>query len=208
MTAGPASSACWGRPPRLGPARVAVVYHPYYERFAAWAAQVLGRGDHARYAGSGGGPYSGWHVDLGPRARQDRASRTIALLLADPARHGTHPGESHRAGIIAAHSAGTELVLASVLLRWKGLLWTQDYLQRRARLSPAGTAEIFVALTETEPDPDEMALARLRLPCSPCSTGCGATSRQRHAPWLPVKSRSPGQVRSMRSPGPAVQYGT
>lgn len=34
----------------LGPARVAVVYHPYYEQFAAWAAQVLGRGDHARYA--------------------------------------------------------------------------------------------------------------------------------------------------------------
>jgi UTP-glucose-1-phosphate uridylyltransferase len=34
----------------LGPARVAVVYHPYYKQFAAWAAQVLGRGDHARYA--------------------------------------------------------------------------------------------------------------------------------------------------------------
>jgi UTP-glucose-1-phosphate uridylyltransferase len=41
---------------RLGPARVAVVYHPYYERFAAWAAQVLGRGDHARYAGAAGMP--------------------------------------------------------------------------------------------------------------------------------------------------------
>ena len=41
---------------RLGPARVAVVYHPYYEQFAAWAAQVLGRGDHARYASAAGMP--------------------------------------------------------------------------------------------------------------------------------------------------------
>jgi UTP-glucose-1-phosphate uridylyltransferase len=40
----------------LGPARVAVVYHPYYEQFAAWAAQVLGRGDHARYAVAAGTP--------------------------------------------------------------------------------------------------------------------------------------------------------
>jgi UTP-glucose-1-phosphate uridylyltransferase len=40
----------------LGPARVAVVYHPYYEQFAAWAAQVLGRGDHARYAAAAGTP--------------------------------------------------------------------------------------------------------------------------------------------------------
>jgi UTP-glucose-1-phosphate uridylyltransferase len=40
----------------LGPARVAVVYHPYYEQFAAWAAQVLGRGDHARYAATAGTP--------------------------------------------------------------------------------------------------------------------------------------------------------
>jgi UTP-glucose-1-phosphate uridylyltransferase len=34
----------------LGPARVVVVYNPYYEQFAAWARQVLGRHDHARYA--------------------------------------------------------------------------------------------------------------------------------------------------------------
>jgi UTP-glucose-1-phosphate uridylyltransferase len=40
----------------LGPARVAVVYHPYYEQFAAWAAQVLGRSAHARYAAAAGAP--------------------------------------------------------------------------------------------------------------------------------------------------------
>jgi UTP-glucose-1-phosphate uridylyltransferase len=34
----------------LGPARVVVVYHPYYEQFAAWARQVLGQHGHARYA--------------------------------------------------------------------------------------------------------------------------------------------------------------
>lgn len=34
----------------LGPARVVVVYHPYYEQFAAWARQVLGQHDHVRYA--------------------------------------------------------------------------------------------------------------------------------------------------------------
>jgi UTP-glucose-1-phosphate uridylyltransferase len=34
----------------LGPARVVVVYHPYYEQFAAWARLVLGQHDHARYA--------------------------------------------------------------------------------------------------------------------------------------------------------------
>jgi UTP-glucose-1-phosphate uridylyltransferase len=34
----------------LGPARIAVVYHPYYEQFAAWARQVLSHHDHARYA--------------------------------------------------------------------------------------------------------------------------------------------------------------
>jgi UTP-glucose-1-phosphate uridylyltransferase len=34
----------------LGPARIAVVYHPYYEQFAAWARQVLSQHDHARYA--------------------------------------------------------------------------------------------------------------------------------------------------------------
>jgi UTP-glucose-1-phosphate uridylyltransferase len=33
-----------------GPARVAVIYHPYYEQFAAWARQVLGEHDHARYS--------------------------------------------------------------------------------------------------------------------------------------------------------------
>jgi hypothetical protein len=38
------------------------------------------------------------------------------------------------------------------------------YLQRRARLYPAGTAEIFAALAGAEPDADEVALARLRLP--------------------------------------------
>lgn len=34
----------------LGPARVVIVYHPYYEQFAVWARQVLSRHDHARYA--------------------------------------------------------------------------------------------------------------------------------------------------------------
>jgi hypothetical protein len=34
----------------LGPARIAIVYHPYYEQFAAWARQVLSHHDHARYA--------------------------------------------------------------------------------------------------------------------------------------------------------------
>jgi UTP-glucose-1-phosphate uridylyltransferase len=38
----------------LGPARVAVVYHPYYEQFAAWARQVLSRHDHARYRDAAG----------------------------------------------------------------------------------------------------------------------------------------------------------
>jgi UTP-glucose-1-phosphate uridylyltransferase len=40
----------------LGPARVAVVYHPYYEQFVAWAAQVLGHSDHARYAAAADTP--------------------------------------------------------------------------------------------------------------------------------------------------------
>lgn len=57
---------------RLGPARVAVVYHPYYEQFAAWAAQVLGRGDHARYASAAGMPVppavpAGMTVELIPQ---------------------------------------------------------------------------------------------------------------------------------------------
>jgi UTP-glucose-1-phosphate uridylyltransferase len=34
----------------LGPARVVIVYHPYYEQFAAWGRQVLSHHDHARYA--------------------------------------------------------------------------------------------------------------------------------------------------------------
>lgn len=34
----------------LGPARIVIVYHPYYEQFAAWARQVLSQHDHARYA--------------------------------------------------------------------------------------------------------------------------------------------------------------
>lgn len=38
----------------LGPARVAIVYHPYYEQFAAWGRQVLSPCDHARYASAAG----------------------------------------------------------------------------------------------------------------------------------------------------------
>jgi UTP-glucose-1-phosphate uridylyltransferase len=38
----------------LGPARVVIVYHPYYEQFAAWARQVLSRHDHARYRDAAG----------------------------------------------------------------------------------------------------------------------------------------------------------
>jgi UTP-glucose-1-phosphate uridylyltransferase len=38
----------------LGPARVVVVYHPYYEQFTAWARQVLDQHDHARYAHAAG----------------------------------------------------------------------------------------------------------------------------------------------------------
>ena len=34
----------------LGPARVVIVYHPYYEAFAAWARQVLSEHGQARYA--------------------------------------------------------------------------------------------------------------------------------------------------------------
>ncbi len=33
----------------LGPARVVIVYHPYYEGFAAWARQVLSEHGQARY---------------------------------------------------------------------------------------------------------------------------------------------------------------
>jgi len=38
----------------LGPARVVIVYHPYYEQFAAWGRQVLSSHDHARYASAAG----------------------------------------------------------------------------------------------------------------------------------------------------------
>jgi len=38
----------------LGPARVAIVYHPYYEQFAAWGRQVLSPGGHARYSREAG----------------------------------------------------------------------------------------------------------------------------------------------------------
>jgi UTP-glucose-1-phosphate uridylyltransferase len=34
----------------LGPARVVIVYHPYYEQFAEWGRQVLSRDGHARYS--------------------------------------------------------------------------------------------------------------------------------------------------------------
>jgi UTP-glucose-1-phosphate uridylyltransferase len=37
-----------------GPARVVIVYHPYYEQFAAWARQVLSPCDHSRYASAAG----------------------------------------------------------------------------------------------------------------------------------------------------------
>jgi UTP-glucose-1-phosphate uridylyltransferase len=38
----------------LGPARVVIVYHPYYGRFANWARQVLSRDDPHRYAREAG----------------------------------------------------------------------------------------------------------------------------------------------------------
>jgi hypothetical protein len=37
---------------------VVIVYHPYYEQFAAWTRQVLGRHDHARYSDAAGVPMS------------------------------------------------------------------------------------------------------------------------------------------------------
>jgi UTP-glucose-1-phosphate uridylyltransferase len=37
-----------------GPARVVIVYHPYYEQFAAWVRQVLSPCDHSRYAHAAG----------------------------------------------------------------------------------------------------------------------------------------------------------
>jgi hypothetical protein len=42
------------RQARPGPARVVIVYHPYYEQFSAWARQVLSRHDHARYSDAAG----------------------------------------------------------------------------------------------------------------------------------------------------------
>jgi UTP-glucose-1-phosphate uridylyltransferase len=38
----------------LGPARLAIVYHPYYEQFASWGRLVLSRHDHARYSDAAG----------------------------------------------------------------------------------------------------------------------------------------------------------
>ena len=38
----------------LGPARAVIVYHPYYEQFAAWSRQVLSPRDRARYARAAG----------------------------------------------------------------------------------------------------------------------------------------------------------
>jgi UTP-glucose-1-phosphate uridylyltransferase len=38
----------------LGPAHLAIVYHPYYEQFASWCRQVLSRHDHARYSDAAG----------------------------------------------------------------------------------------------------------------------------------------------------------
>ena len=38
----------------LGPARVAIVYHPYYEPFAAWGRQVLSPSWHVRYCREAG----------------------------------------------------------------------------------------------------------------------------------------------------------
>ena len=38
----------------LGPARVAIVYHPYYEPFAAWGRQVLSPSGHVRYCREAG----------------------------------------------------------------------------------------------------------------------------------------------------------
>jgi UTP-glucose-1-phosphate uridylyltransferase len=49
----------------LGPARVAVVYHPYYEQFAAWARQILSETGQARYsrlAASAAGPVLPSHL--------------------------------------------------------------------------------------------------------------------------------------------------
>ena len=41
----------------LGPARVAIVYHPYYEGFAAWAGQALSEHGQARYAHAARGTF-------------------------------------------------------------------------------------------------------------------------------------------------------
>lgn len=38
----------------LGPARVTIVYHPYYEQFAAWSRQALGSDGHGSYARQAG----------------------------------------------------------------------------------------------------------------------------------------------------------
>lgn len=38
----------------LAPARVVIVYHPYYEQFAEWGRQVFGDGDNDRYARAAG----------------------------------------------------------------------------------------------------------------------------------------------------------
>ena len=38
----------------LGPARLAIIYHPYYEQFASWSRQVLSHHDHARYSDAAG----------------------------------------------------------------------------------------------------------------------------------------------------------
>jgi ABC-type enterobactin transport system permease subunit len=46
----------------------------------------------------------------------------------------------------------------------RGPGWTHDYLRWRSSFYPAPIAEVFRALAGAEPDADEIALARLRLP--------------------------------------------
>jgi hypothetical protein len=132
------------------------------------------------------GTWTSVHVPgrTGPAAQLHYSWR----ILLDTARHPA----SCRAGVIAAHNAGTDLVLASVLLREK------DCTGRRATSSGEHGSTPPVPLrssrrqqrlsrTLTKWHPRDCAC-----PCSPCSAGCGATSCQRHAPWLPVNVLQPG----------------
>ena len=87
----PGIVALLGEIAALGPARVAVVYHPYYEQFAAWAALVLGRGDHARYAAAAGIPAPP-AVPGGVTVEFIRAARALRGHHVGPQRRGQPRG--------------------------------------------------------------------------------------------------------------------